>query len=83
MQALEDDKDTLEILRVYTDAVVADREDPALFIFINTHMDPGRFLAMELDGIPDQVLEKRLQLNVVSHQLWQWIVSHLGTVFFD
>ena len=70
MQALEDNEDALEKLGINADAVVFDREDPVLLNFFDTHMDPGGFLAVELDGIPDQVLEEHLQLGVVSHQFW-------------
>ena len=83
VQALEDDEDALEILGLDADAVVADRENPVLFIFFDTHMDHGWFLAMELNGIPDQVLEERLQLDVIRHHLRQWIVSHTALAFFN
>jgi hypothetical protein len=58
VQALEDDENALEILGVNADSVVGYREDPVLLIFLDTHMDLGRFLTVKLDSVPDQVLEE-------------------------
>ncbi len=83
VQALEDDEDALEILRVDPDAVVADREDPLHVFLLDADMDFRPFFAVELDRIADQVLEKRLDLGIIRHHLRQGIVGHDRLIFLD
>ncbi len=83
VQTLEDDEDALEILRVDTNTVIADREDPVGCLFFDTYMNFRFLLAMKLDGIADQVLEERFQLRIIPHHHWQRVIGQFGLALYE
>ena len=56
VQALKDQEDALEVLRLNADAVVLDREPPHTPLMLCGHVDSNRAVAPELNRIADQVL---------------------------
>src|SRR5258706_14542475 len=58
VQALEDDKNAVEILFGNANSIIADREMPAAWFLLRSNADFQRPVAPELDGVADQVLEK-------------------------
>ena len=78
VQPLEDDKNSLEILRVDSNPVIAHTEVPnfagrrglgrcVVRFPLDRDMDFGRLLVAELDRIADQVLKQLSQLCGISH----------------
>ncbi len=83
MQALKNDKDTVGVLRIHPDAVIADREYPFMVTALGRHVDLGRLRPVELDGVDDQVLKERPELSRVGLHLGQIVVSHDGVILLD
>jgi hypothetical protein len=83
VEALKELEDALEILRLDTDAIVPDREDPALRVPADADMDLGGLLATELNCVADQVLEQLRHLGGIHSQTRQRVVGHLGLGRFE
>src|ERR1039458_10476459 len=66
VQPLEDREDTLGILGLDSDAVIADGKNPFISLLLGRNVNPGR-LDVELDGVPDQVLKQLHQQQFVMH----------------
>ena len=84
VQALEDQEDALDVLRLDTDAVVAHAR--------KANHSPGarpptsiadRFIAAELDRVADQVLEELYQLRFIGHDRRQGISDDDGPALLD
>ena len=46
-------------------------------------MDLRRLLAVELDGVADQVLEQLAEPDGIPDDRWQWIVGDRGTTLLN
>src|SRR5208282_1179413 len=57
VQTLEDDKNMFCVLRVNADAVIAHAEQPLRARLLRAHGNFRRIFPVELDRIPDQILE--------------------------
>src|SRR6516164_6675129 len=68
MEALEDLKDAVEVLRGDADAIVADRKDPAVFLLESADVDFRRAFAMEFEGVADEILEELGHLGGIGSE---------------
>src|SRR6478609_2176133 len=57
MQALEDGEDALGVLGVYADPLVAAGDRPGRVVARGGHVDDRRVVAVELQGVADEVLQ--------------------------
>jgi hypothetical protein len=57
MQSLKDDEYAVGILRVDSDTVISDGEDPFPFLLLGGYVNARRLLIAKLNGITDQILE--------------------------
>src|SRR5260221_3708868 len=76
VQTLEHHEDALEILRLDTDAIVADGELEVGFLFDAGDVDPGHRRRAELERVADQVLEQLRQLRFVGAHPGQRVPGH-------
>jgi hypothetical protein len=67
VQALKDQEDALDILWLDTDAVVPYPKKPIIPPTFRPNIDEDRFLATELDGVAEQILEELHQLCFTGH----------------
>jgi hypothetical protein len=81
VQALKHQEDTLGILWINADAVVPHRKNPVMILTRHPHMHVGWLIAMELDGITDQVLEQLDELARIRCHHWQRIAGDQCSVF--
>src|SRR5262249_36328806 len=84
MQALEDQKDALEVLRIDADSVVLDPKQPRIVPRFGSHMYLRRAIrAAKLDGVTHQVLEKDCELSGNGPDCWQRVVTDPCSGFLD
>src|SRR5918994_4180999 len=84
MQALEDYKDPLQVLRLHAYTVIADREQPLSVPPFGSHVDLDRSLAAaELDGVGEEVLEELYELALVAQHARQLTRRNLRTAILD
>src|SRR6185295_19960048 len=83
VQSLKNDKDSLGILWVQPDTIVADRKQPFTGLALSRHVNPWRFLTVELDGIADQVLKELPQLYPIRHHGGEGVVGDDRPAFLD
>jgi len=76
VQALKDDEEAVKVLRINADAIIRDGEDPFVTLSLAREVNARRLLAVELDGIADEVLKQLHQLRPVAHHGGQGIMSH-------
>src|SRR5581483_4970264 len=69
MEALEDLEDLFPILGLYPDPIIAHAEKPFLPTVHAIHLDSGRILSLELQGIADEVLEQLDHLRNIPKDL--------------
>ena len=67
VETLEESKNRFVVLLVNTDAVVADAEDPVVFIFLSPDLYARRCLRTVLNCIADEVLENLHDLRPTGH----------------
>src|SRR3982751_77179 len=84
VQAFKKPKNILLVLRVDPDAVVADRECPESVLPLRRDMHGRRAIRRAvLDGIPDDVLEKLLQVQSMDRNRRQWVIRDGRACFGD
>jgi len=66
VQALKDQEDALDVLRLDTDAVVPQPEKPIIPPALPPNIDEDRFIAAELDSVAEQILEELYQLRFIG-----------------
>jgi hypothetical protein len=83
VQPLKHLEDPLGVLRLNADAVIADGEQPALRMLRGGHRHPRRLIAMELDGVADEVLKELHELAFVGHDGRQPAMRHRRALLVD
>src|SRR5579884_741120 len=79
MQTFEEAKNSLLILRLNADSVVADGEDPVSVMPVRANVDGRRALrAAVFDRVADQILKNLLQVRGAHGNEWQWIIAYVG-----
>ena len=82
MQALEDRKDALLVLRGDADAVIPDGEHPFGPLPVYGHLDLGRLGAAKLDGIGDKILEDLQELYFIPEHHRQGVLVYYRAGLF-
>ena len=82
VQTLKEDKDTLGILRLDANTIVAHRKLPLVLVALGTDVDGGWRCSAKFDGIAHEVLEYLQQLGGVYQYGWQGRVCHHRAAFF-
>lgn len=75
LQSLKDDEDSLVVLWIEADAVVAQGKHPLPLLALSGDVDVGSILAAELDRIRNQVLEHSQKLRSIRGDRGQGVVS--------
>src|SRR5258708_22950002 len=78
VQPLKDPENTLEVLRVDTEAIIADAKDPASILPLGGNADLGLDFPAELERVADQLLEHLHDLRRLRRQSCQPPASNLG-----
>ena len=83
VQSLEDGEDALGVFAVNPDTVVTHCEMPFAIGPLRRHMHARSVAVLELDPVPDEVLEDLSQLDLVGHHRGQLVVGDLGVLLLD
>src|SRR6202011_2264613 len=83
VQPLEDDEHFLGVSGIESRAIVTYREGPLAAGSLGGNMHSGRFVAPELDGISQQVLEEACKLLRMRLHRGQSVVRHFRLDFSD
>ena len=83
VQALENLENPPGILRLNADAVVPHPKEPLLLLPAGADVDFRRPLAVELDGVSDQVLKELRNLGGIHRQAGQWVAGDLRAGLLD
>src|SRR3954454_1291195 len=83
VQALKNLEDASEMLRIDPDAVVLDDKLPGVVLARSAQFDLQWPAAFELQGIPQQVLEKERKLPGIPHDQWQRPMLNIGAACLD
>ena len=81
MQALEDLKDAVGILRIKADAVIPDETSHSSPFLPGRKMNPGGLVVVKLDGVGDEILQQLAHLVRIDFQGRQGVVADFGAVF--
>jgi len=76
VQPLKDHEDTVDVLRGNADPIVAHGEAPHRTLALGREVHPRRLVAVELDGVPDEILEELAQLEGIAVDDRQVVVRH-------
>src|SRR5262245_28497334 len=82
MQPLEDAKDTLGMIRIETNTVIAHGKAPRLLVSSGRDMNVGALMAAKLNGIAEQVLKYEPELLCIGFDRRQQIVGDLHVALF-
>src|SRR5919108_5862379 len=83
VQALKDQEDALDVLRLDADAVVPQPEKPILPPTLRPNVDEDRLLAAELDSVAEQILEELYQLCLIGHDGRQGVGDDHGPALLN
>ncbi len=83
VQAMEHFKNFPCTFRCDSNSVITHVEPPVLILVFRLHGNFRRFLAAELNGVPDQILEDLSQLSAVSLNLWKLGITDRRAALLD
>src|SRR5262245_11716046 len=83
VQALKDDKDSIQIFRLDSDAVVPYRYQPVPRFLLGLHAHDRCLTAPELDGVANQILEQLCELCRIPLDLRQRLARDSGARLSD
>jgi len=83
VETFEEPKNRFLILLLNTDSIVADAENPVMFIFSSPDLYARHGFGTVLNCVADKVLEDLHNLPVIAKRRWQIIARHRCSAFRD
>src|ERR1043166_672397 len=83
MQAPENDKGVLCLLRCDANSIVRHRKDPLVCCRFRVYLNRGCFGTAKLDGVSNQVLKYLDQLRTIRHHHGKWTVPDHRATFLN